>query len=89
MFLLAAGVAGVALGGLRVGVVVRDVLVRRGRRDRLVLVAAHLRLLLTAGPVRRPPRHQYILRFELERDVADDKTLIIFLDADAARVSGN
>ena len=38
---------------------------RRRRRDGLVLVAAHFRFLLAAGPIGCAPRDEYVLRFKL------------------------
>ena len=38
---------------------------RRRRRDGLVLVPAHFRLLLAAGAVGRAPRNENVLRLEL------------------------
>lgn len=56
--------AGIALGCLRIGVVMSDVLVgcRRRGSDRLVLVAAYIRFLFAAGTIRCAPRMSLLFR---------------------------
>lgn len=62
--LLDSAIAGIALGCLRIGVVMSDVLVgcRRRGSDRLVLVAAYIRLLFAAGTIRCAPRMSLLFR---------------------------